>query len=182
MTLEIPGCVHYSKYNCPWIFYSHTNDAIDHLLVNFTFILLLLAAVEYSREIHEGEWLVALLADFDREDVAPKPANRYRNSITVKGMGARANSHDFRGSLDQLFEAIKAIQFSSSGRPETWTRMPSPPACFGGRRPIPEHHVRIWSLLQSWGQKRRILKKTHQMMVVTRETLLLRCRLLGARL
>src|ERR1700722_802196 len=52
MALNVTGCVHDSKYDCPRIFHPLINNAVDHLLVTFTFILLLLSALYYSREVH----------------------------------------------------------------------------------------------------------------------------------
>jgi hypothetical protein len=86
--------------------------------------------VEYSKEIHEGEWLVALLADFDREDVAPNPGNRYRNSITVKGREL--------GLIPMTFEA-RSISCSRLSRLFNFRQM-------AGRRRGPECPRRLHAL------------------------------------
>jgi hypothetical protein len=144
MALHIAGCVHDSKYNRPRVFHPLINNGINHHLVNFTFILLPLSTVKYPGEVHQSEWLISVMADLDREDVARKSRNRCRNSITSDGMGTRSNSQKNGDSLDPFLETVKTIQFSSNGCwgkavlrcGWTWTRIPSSPSCLDGRKLI----------------------------------------------
>jgi len=53
IALDTLGCAYYSEHNCPGAFYPLINDAIDHLLVTFAFIILLVSTAGCSRVAHQ---------------------------------------------------------------------------------------------------------------------------------